>query len=71
MLTKSEVMDRSYLDVRSALVEMAATLDRYDRGKGDTDERAGELFRALRLLADSRDAAPRRCEQILNFFTED
>lgn len=71
MLTKSQVLDRYYLDVRSKIVETAATLDRHDRMDGQGDDRIEQLYQALRLLADSRDSEPNRCEQILNFLSED
>ena len=71
MLTKSEVLDRSYLEVRSAIVEMAAVLDRHDRGEGDSDGRLQQLYEAIRLLGNSKDAGPDRCESILNFFSDD
>ena len=71
MLTRQQVLDRSYLDVRSAIVEVAATLDRHDRGDGPSDKRLCELYAGLRLLAESEGSGTDRCERILNLFTED
>ena len=71
MLTKAQILDRSYLDVRSAIVEVAATLDRHDRGDGTSDDRIDQLYAALQLLADSKDSGTDRCERILNFFSDD
>lgn len=71
MLTKAQVLDRYYLDVRSKIVETAATLDRHDRGDGQSDARLAQLYEALRVLAASEGAQPNRCEQILNLFSED
>lgn len=71
MLTKQQVLDRSYLEVRSAIVEVAATLDRHDRGEGPTDGRLRELYDALALLAGSQGEGPDRCERVLNHFTEE
>ena len=71
MLSRRQVLDRSYLDVRSAIVEVAATLDRHDRGDGPSDDRLAELYEGLRLLADSRGSGTDRCERVLNLFTEE
>ena len=71
MLSKRQVLDRSYLDVRSAIVEAAATLDRHDRGGGESDARLAELYAALRLLADSEGGPGGRVERVLNHFTDD
>lgn len=71
MLTKSEVLDRYYLDARSRIVETAATLDRHDRMDGEPDERVNQLYDALQLLAASKDSEPNRCERILNLLSED
>lgn len=71
MLTKTEVLDRYYLDARSRIVETAATLDRHDRMDGESDERLHQLYEALQLLASSQNDEPNRCERILNLLSED
>lgn len=71
MLTKTEVLDRYYLDTRSKIVETAAALDRHDRSDGDSDERIAQIYEALRVLAASEGSEPNRCEQILNLLSED
>ena len=62
MLTRSEALDRYYLDVRCQLVEIAATLDRIDRGDGGSDPtddpRLSQLREAVALLAGSLDGQP-------------
>ena len=70
-------MDAYYLDVRCMLIEVAATLDRYDRAKYDSnngqipsDPRLGQLYDTLRVLADSADGEPNRSERILNLFSD-
>lgn len=81
MLTRSEALDRYYLDVRCQLVEIAATLDRIDRGDGDVDEsdpRLTQLRGAVALLAESLDGVlpqddagrPNRSERMLLHFSD-
>ena len=82
MLTRSEALDRYYLDVRCQLVEIAATLDRIDRGEasaaGGDDPRLTQLRDAVTLLAESLDGEPpqddagrpNRSERMLRHFSD-
>lgn len=75
MLTPEQVIDQNFLDSRCVLLEVAATLDRYDRAagtdrNGKADERLGQLYEALRLLADSAGTGGGRCERLLNHFSD-
>lgn len=76
MLSAPEVLDRYYLDTRSQLLEVAATLDRLDaalaRGAPEgvaDDPRLKRLRTTLEMLAD-RQAAPDRTERILRLFSD-
>ncbi len=76
MLTANEVLENYFLDTRCMLIEIAATLDRYDaacRRAGDagqgTDPRLEKLYRSLGVLAD-RSAGPGRAEQLLRLFSD-
>jgi hypothetical protein len=76
MLSSSEVLDRYFLDVRCMLLEIAASLDRYDaavtRDPGAaaaSDDRLRKIYRSLELLADPN-AGSNRAEQLLNLFSD-
>ena len=76
MLTAGEVLDTYYLDVRCMLLEMAATLDRFDLAAEsdgndgvDTDGRLQRIYDSLDLLAQ-RKTTPDRVERLLNLFSE-
>ena len=70
MLSAPEALDRYFLDVRCALVEVAATLDRIDRGEGTADAaRLEQLQDAVALLA-ADSPAPNRSERMLRLFSD-
>jgi hypothetical protein len=74
MLTPQQVLNSSFLETRSQLVEIAATLDRYDRaveaGLGPAnDPRLAKIYRSLELLADRRSSAD-RSERLLLLFSD-
>jgi hypothetical protein len=74
MLTAEQVLDKYFLDARCMLLEIAATLDRYDRageaqGNGSADPRLERLYESLTILAD-RTAAPDRAERLLRLFSD-
>ncbi len=76
MLTAGEVLDTYYLDVRCMLLEIAATLDRFDlaaksdgNDAADADERLQRLYDSLDLLTQ-RKTTPDRAERLLNQFSE-
>ncbi|MDA8379016.1 MAG: hypothetical protein M0Z50_18650 [Planctomycetia bacterium] len=74
-MDKKVVLDRYYLDCRSMLLEIAATLDRYDRAplpRGESkpvDKKLMQLGQAIAVLAQSS-AQPDRTERILNLLSE-
>jgi hypothetical protein len=70
-LPASRVLDQFFLDARSRLLDLAATLDRVDRGAEAAtvaaDPRMARIHRALEvLLGDS----PNRAEQIQQLFSQ-
>lgn len=73
MLTASEVLDLDYLDARCHLLEIAATLDRYDAAGredvGSPDPRLEQLYDALSLLTH-RQITTDRSERLLNLFSD-
>lgn len=73
MLTRSQVVDQSYLELRSYLLEIAAALDRYDRAPDDgsqkQDPRWGRIKKALEILA-REGGQPDRVEELLMLFSD-
>jgi hypothetical protein len=76
MLTAQKVLEHYYLESRCMLLEIAATLDRYDRaaasggnGQARQDPRLEQLYQALQLLSD-RKIGTNRAEQLLNLFSD-
>lgn len=74
MLTPDQVLDHYFLENRCMLLEIAATLDRYDRaveegGELDGDPRLEKLYESLGILAD-RGAGGDRAEQLLRLFSD-
>lgn len=68
----AKVLDQQFLDMRSRLLDLAATLDRISRGEGSTlaskDPRLGKILKALAILQDS---SPAKAEQIQKLFSLD
>ncbi len=62
------VLDREYLEIRAKILELAASLDRLDRGAGDVsdDPRMALIRRGFELL---RDSDGQRAEQIQHLFS--
>jgi hypothetical protein len=61
-MTRQQVLDLYFLDARCKLIEIAAFLDRVDRGTGDADFRLSAFRDAMKHLADNR---PERAKDIL------
>lgn len=61
-MTRQQVLDVYFMDARCKLIELAAFLDRVDRGSGDADFRLGAFREAMKHLADGE---PRRAEAVL------
>ena len=78
MLTAPKALELYYLETRCMLLEIAAVLDRIDRGaqsdsdgNGKTlrDPRLDRIYQSLELLAE-RPAEPNRAERLLNLFSD-
>ena len=67
----SELLDMYYLNMRSALLETAATLDRIERGRGyaqvATSPRLTRLRRTLSILAEDRGG--KRAQRMLELYS--
>lgn len=61
-MTRQQVLDLYFLDARHKLIEIAAFLDRVDRGTGEADFRLGAFREAMKHLAAGE---PSRAEAIL------
>jgi len=61
-MTRQQVLDLYFMDARCKLIELAAFLDRVDRGSGDTDFRLSAFREAMKNLADGE---PKRAEAVL------
>ena len=66
-MTRQQVLDLYFMDARCKLIELAAFLDRVDRGAGDADFRLGAFRDALRHLAAGE---PQRAETVLRAFSD-
>jgi hypothetical protein len=76
MLTAGQVLNNYFLETRCQLLELAATLDRYDRavprapaGPPPPDPRLQKIYQSLTLLADGN-TTPDRAERLLNLFSD-
>ena len=76
MLSAAKTLDNYFLDTRCMLLEIAATLDRYDQAvdrecepAAEIDDRLDKIHQALALLAE-RDTTSDRAERLLNLFSD-
>ena len=60
-MTRQEVLDLYFMDARCKLIDLAAFMDRVERGTGNEDFRMTEFRKALKAL----DAAGNRAEKVL------
>jgi hypothetical protein len=71
-LTSPTALDTFFLEARCKILDLAAILDRIDRGGGaaeiDTDPRLTRIREALEVL---RDESPARAERIQQVFSLD
>ena len=70
-LSAREHLDREFLNIRAALLDIAAALDRLDRGADREgiahDPRLADLLQAVRLLGDGQ---PDRAKRIQALFSD-
>jgi hypothetical protein len=67
-MTAAETLERDFLSIRAKLLEVAASLDRLDRAKGDVtgDARMQKVRRAAEMLQSDE---PGRAERIQLLFS--
>ena len=61
-MTRNELLDLYFMDSRAKLIDLAAFLDRVDRGTGDADFRLAAFREALKELAGEQ---PTRARDVL------
>ncbi len=67
-LTAAQALDQSYLEARSKLLDLAAILDRIERGGGITgDSRIDAIQDSIRVLLDGQS---KRAERIQTRFSQ-
>jgi hypothetical protein len=66
----ADILDRQFLETRAKILQVAAELDRIDRGEGsvESDPRLEQVRRALEVLLA---AGPERAEQVQMIFSRD
>jgi hypothetical protein len=63
-LSAAQVLDTYFLEIRSKLLDLAAALDRIDRGGGaPQDRRCRQIEEALAILADRKSDRAERVQQ--------
>lgn len=66
-MTRTQVLDLYFMDARCKLIEIAAFLDRVDRGTGDADFRMAAFRDAMKHLAGGE---PKRAEEVLRSLSD-
>lgn len=66
-MTRAQVLDLYFMDARCKLIELAAFLDRVDRGTGSADFRLTAFRDALRHLSQGE---PGRAESVLRTLSD-
>jgi len=61
-MTRNELLDLYFMDARAKLIDIAAFLDRVDRGTGDADFRLAAFREAMKSLVG---AQPTRAKDVL------
>jgi hypothetical protein len=61
-MTRQQILDLYFMDARSKLIDIAAFLDRVDRGEGEPDFRLAEFRKAL---AELHRGEPARAKGVL------
>ena len=61
-MTRNELLDLYFMDARAKLIDIAAFLDRVDRGTGDADFRLSAFLEAMNSLAGNE---PQRAKNVL------
>lgn len=76
MLNPQKILDTYYLEARRDLLEVAATLDRYDEAvkrdgsKAENESKKDSLLKAMEILAQTEHPDANRAEQLLDHFAK-
>ena len=64
----SAVLDREFLEIRAKILEIAASLDRLDRGDGDVrnDARYLQLLQGVDLLKETEEGRTERVQSLFS-----
>jgi hypothetical protein len=67
-MSAPRVLDQFYLDARSRLLDVAATLDRLDRGEGNSaaDPRVERIRQALLILLEQKGGRAERVQKLFS-----
>ena len=67
-MSAPRVLDQFYLDARSRLLDVAATLDRLDRGEGSAaaDQRVERIRQALLILLEQGGGRAERVQKLFS-----
>jgi hypothetical protein len=66
-MTRQNVLDLHFLEARAKLIDLAAFLDRVERGSGDEDFRMAAWRQALPILMDKE---PEKARRVLMSFSD-
>jgi hypothetical protein len=66
-MTRNELLDLYFMDARAKLIDIAAFLDRVDRGSGDADFRLAAFRDAMKELSGDK---PARAKAVLLAFSD-
>ncbi len=69
-LPAAESLNRYFLECRAKLLDVAAILDRIDRGGGAKDPRLDKIRQALEILESSGDDRAERIQQVFSLAYE-
>lgn len=65
-LTAKAALERHYLEARSLMLDLAAILDRIDRGGSLSDPRLEQFAQALRLLQEKGSGRAEKIQQLFS-----
>lgn len=65
-MTRQQVLDLYFMEARSKVIDLAAFLDRVDRGTGDADFRLASIHAALAALQQSEPTRARSALEALS-----
>lgn len=67
-LSAAEVLSRDFLEIRAKILEIAAALDRLERGEGDVanDPRLLRLQEALKVLSEPKEEKAERVQLVFS-----